>query len=478
MTDSAGGAGGGWQPLFVLAPDFNLTGVTSRLNVALAYSPRLTYYPSSSDQTLLSNTFNGSATATVIPDLLFVNVRGLTGISSRFGNSSLQSDAFLTRSEAVQTSSFSVSPYISRTIGGFGTIVAGYAYARTFQSSDNNFRPGLLAPNAVSSAGFGTTGDLQTNSEFASFTTGENLGRFQDKIAVNATQNSGSPFYDGSSTFSASNEVSFALYRWLTLLASVGYERYDYPAAGYRLSEPTWTIGATLTPNPDSSLTVRYGQVAGGNTILVNGTYTPTARTRIFGGYNVDIQTGLGTQQGRLATTAVGPGGLLVDRVTGTPVLGNSYLASQFSLSRVKTLTFGGILLLDRDTFSASVTYSQVTQLVGSTDVLGIPTNAGTTTDQTYGSLAWQHDLNPSNSLYSSVSYGTSNSGVYFGNPGGSQGTFQLYSSLRHTFTDTLTGSLSYSHSQRSGAAVRNLPTAFGGSASQNIVLVGLRKSF
>ncbi len=71
-----------------------------------------------------------------------------------------------------------------------------------------------------------------------------------------------------------------------------------------------------------------------------------------------------------------------------------------------------------------------------------------------------------------------SNTGVYFGSPGTSQDTIQLYTGLTHSFTETLSGTVSYSHAERYGNAIRNLPSAFGGTTSQNVVLVGLRKSF
>lgn len=478
-TDSPGGTGGGWQLFTLLAPNLSLNGSTSRLTAALSYSPRLTYYPSSSSQTLLSHSFNGSATYEVIPDFLFFNVRGIAGVSSRFGNTSLLSNSFYSQNEAVQTSSFSASPYIAHTFGGWGTLTAGYAYSRTFQDGFGSVGPVAgFAPNATGTAGFGATGNLATNSEFADFVTGENLGRVQDKVSVLVTQNSGSDFYQGSSTFVASNTASYAIYRWLSVLGSFGYEQYRYPRAGYSLSEPTWSVGVTLTPNPDSSLTVQYGRTAGSNTILADGSYAPTARTRIYGSYNVGIQTGLGARQNLLGSTVVGPGGLLLDRTTGAPVLANSLLASQFTLSRVKTLTVGAALLLDRDSFSASVSHTDVTQLANSTDILGFTTNAGTNTDTTYGTLGWQHDLDPSTNLYSSVSYGVSNNGVYFGNTGESQDTFQVYTGLTHFFTETLSGSVTYSHAERFGGATRNLPSNFGGNASQNVVLVGLRKSF
>lgn len=478
-TDSPGGTGrGGWQPVILLAPDFNLNGVTSRLNVALAYSPRLAFYPSTSSETLLSQSFNGSATAVLVPDLLYISARGISDVSSRFGNTSLLSNSFVSRNEAVQTSSFSVSPYLQRTIGGNGTVTVGYRYSQTFQDGDNQYNQNFLAPNAGQLAGFGTTGNLQTSTEYGSYTTGENLGRVQNSISATASQYSGSYYYQGASTFSVTDRLSYELYRWLTVFGTVGYEEYNYPRSGYALNQPTWTLGATVTPNETSSITVQYGQIAGIDTVLANGAYSPTPRTRIYGNYSVDIQTGLGARQALLGTTAVGPGGILLDSLTGSPTLANTYLASQSPLSRVKTLTFGGALLLNRDTFAVTVGHSDFEQLGGSVSILGVATSSGTTTDTSYGNLSWQHDLNPSTSLSSGVSYAQSNNGVFYGSPGTSQDTLQFYTSLSHILTDTLSGSISFSHSERFGDATRNLPAAFGGSATQNTFLVGLRKSF
>ena len=322
-TDSPGGIGrGGWQPVILVAPDFILNGVTSRLNVALAYSPRLAFYPSTSSQTLLSQSFNGSATAVLVPDLLYITARGISDVSSRFGNTSLLSNSFVSRSEAVQTSSFSVSPYLQRTIGGYGTVTAGYSYSQTFQDSDNQFSNNYFAPNAGQLAGFGTTGNLQTNTEYGSYTTGENLGRIQNirfLVLLASTQ-------VAITIKELLHSRSLTVYRMnsivgLTVFGTVGYQDYNYPRSGFSLSQPTWSIGATVSPNETSSITVQYGQIAGINTVLANGSYSPTARTRVYGSYTVDIQTGLGARQSLLGTTGVGPGGILLDNLTGSPTL-------------------------------------------------------------------------------------------------------------------------------------------------------------
>ena len=142
-----------------------------------------------------------------------------------------------------------------------GTFRAGYSYSQTFQDGDNGFSSNYFAPNAGQTAGFGTTGNLQTNTEFASFTTGENLGRIQNSIYGTASQYSGSYFYQGASTSSVTDRLSYAVYRWLTVFGTVGYENYDYPRNGYRLSDATWTVGVTLTPKRDqhADCSVRSG---------------------------------------------------------------------------------------------------------------------------------------------------------------------------------------------------------------------------
>lgn len=478
-TDSPGGIGNsGWQPVIIVAPDLILNGVTSRVNVALVYSPRLALYPSTSNETLISQTFNGSATVAIVPDLFYISARGISDLTSRFGNTSLVSSSFVSRSEAVQTTSVSISPYIQRSFGGHGTLTAGFTYSQTFQDGDNGFSQNYYAPNSAQTAGFGTTGNLQTNTESASFTTGEDLGRIQDTVSATASQFSGSYFYQGASTVALNDRLSYVVYRWLTVLGTVGYEEYNYPRSGYSLHGPTWTVGATLSPNETSSITIQYGRVAGGNTVLVNGSYAPTIRTRIFGSYTVDIETGLGARQALLGSTTVGPGGILLNNLTGSPTLANTYLASQYPLSRTKTATIGGSLILDRDTVTATVSHSELQQLGSSVSILGAATQAGTNTSITYGALSWQHDLSPSNSLSSGISYATSDNGVFYGRPGTSQDTLQVYSVLTHVFTDTLSGSVSYSHAERFGTAASNLPAAYGGAASQNTLLVGIRKSF
>lgn len=478
-TDNAGGVDRGWQPFFVLTPSVYLYGDTNRLSVRLTYTPSLIYYPSTSNQSLLTHSLAASATAAIIPDHLFFDVGAFSGISSRFGDAPVTQGTSLSRSEIVQTTSVYLGPRYTHTFDGWGTLNVGYRYSRVFQDSDNRYEQFYPTVNTIGAAplGYGGTGNLETHTEYATFSTGENLGRIRNTAAIMASQNGGSRLYAGSSAVVFDDVLSYAVYRWLTVFGSVGYQYLNYPSVGYTLSEPTWSVGATVIPNPSSQLTVSYGRTAGENTFQAYAFYMPTARTTLFGNYSVGITSGLGYRQSLLQNTTVATGGVLIDRTSGAPVLGATFLSSQFTLSRVESLSAGGTLVMDRNTFSAGAGRQRFTQLGASTSIVGLPTRAGTTSTSTYGFVGYQRELNPSTIFNANLSYGVNDVGAYLGSSG-STDYFTGIAVLTRYFTPTLSGRLAYSHSEQSGQAIRNLPRGFGGAFSQNVILASLTKTF
>ncbi len=495
VTDSPGGTSrsGGFDFFTLISPSVSVTGSTSRVTVRLDYSPEIAFYANTPGQNRVSQNLNGSLNAVIVPETFFLDLRGNISEQSRFGGNQFtngqQNSQFLSRENAIQSTTVSASPSLQHRFGGWGTGRLSYTIARTLQDSANsaNQFSGLSSGNSIAlgnlaanQQGFGTTGNLTTQRERASFTTGENLGRFNDEVTVEAVQYNGSGSYHGAYRNSINNGFSYAVTRAITLLAGVGYQdlRFGGPF-GYRLSEPTWNVGTRLTPNADSSLTITYGRREGDTTFAFDGAYSPTPRTRIVGRYSTGVTADIEEQQNLLQTTRVGAGGLLVDNGTGAPVTGGSAFGTQNGLSRVKRLSFTAFLLLDRDTFAATVTTEDRTTLTNSTSFVGTSVPAGTSNSSVSGSLSWQRDLNRTTSLSSAVSYGVSNNGSLLGNPAaGAQNTFSVSTSLGHTFTETLTGSVRYSYTDRTGGQGNNLPTALGGSATQNLLLVGLRKSF
>jgi hypothetical protein len=159
--------------------------------------------------------------------------------------------------------------------------------------------------------------------------------------------------------------------------------------------------------------------------------------------------------------------------VAGSP------FGTQNGLSRIKRLSFTALLLLERNSFAASVTNEERTALTNSVNFLGNTVGTGTSSNSVTTSLSWQHDLSRATSLSTNLAYTVSDNGALLGNASaGSQSTISASASLGHSFTETLSGNVSYYYTERSGGAGNNIPASFGGNATQNTFLVGVRKSF
>lgn len=480
----------------VISPEIDVTGDTRRLTVRLSYSPLITLYAGGGpNQTYVAQNLNASATATIVPEAFFVDVRAVAAETSRFGGTQYLSSQFINSNDAVQTYSFSISPYFVHRFGGWGTFRAGYSYSYTAQDGltglnnlyNTNYYSTVYNLNSVTAAnttyagGYGTTGNLGTSSEFASFTTGENLNRIKYEVDVSASQYGGGFAYEGSFQDTINNTISYALNHDISVYGSVGYQDIRYGGGGfgnnYRLSAISWAVGATLTPNPDSSFTIQYGRSYGEQTIQFSGSYAPGPRLRLGANYSIGISTGIQQQQQLLSTTAVGVGGILVDSRTGLPVVGTNSFGSQYGLSRVKQLSINASYVLDqRDTLSAGVSNQTQTTLLSSSSFNGALVPANTSASNTVGSVSWQRELNPSTSLSASASYGVFDNGNLLGSPGNSQSIYGFSANLGHSFTETLSGHVSYGYSHASGEqAIFN---RYGINYSQNVFLVGLRKSF
>ena len=471
-----------------ISPTLQVSGDTSRLQVNLNYAPVATLYAQTPSQNRFDQYGNGVALATLVPDAVFLDLRGSVTQQSRTGGYGQTNTTLgLNRNDQIQSTAFSVTPYVQHRFGGLGTARLGYSLARTVQSgygNQNNFNntQALLFNN-----GFGATGNLTTQRERASFVTGENLGRVNDAVALEAVQYNGIGAYRNAHRNQVTNDVGYAITRTITALVGFGYQDLRFNSLpSLRINEPIWSVGGRLTPSPDSSLTITYGRRDGFNAAAVDGALSPTARTRVFVRYATGLTTDAEEQQNLLATSNVGPTGLLVDSVTGAPVSSSSgAFGTQHGLYRLRRFSITGLLLLNRD--SVSVSLEQDDRQSVNTVPAGL---AGTTAPVTasdsgvFGTLSWEHELSPAMSSTASLSYGVDNNGNLVGTAAsGSQRTVQTTLALNYIFTETLTGSARYLFTDRSGGAGRTNAGSFaygqtGQNLTENLLLVGLRKSF
>ena len=478
----------------VISPSVVVSGDTARVRVNLAYSPLISVYANNSSQTRIDQYFNGGALATIVPDAVFLDLRGAITQQSRTGGYGYGNGDLLNRRDQVQTITVSATPYAEHRFGGWGTGRVGYSILRTLQDSrDNgtNFNANSAFAQqqgfSNNNLGFGNPGNLTTQRERASFVTGENLGRFNNITVAEAVQYAGSGAYRGAYRNLITNDVGYAVTRTITVIVGGGYQDLKFSGTpGYRVSEPIWNVGVRLTPQPDSTISIGYGRRDGANSLYLDGAYSPTARTRVFARYTQGLSTDSEDQQNLLQSTTIGSTGLLTDTATGAPVSSTSSLfGTQNGLYRLRRFSVSGSLLLNRDTFGASVVNEDRSNITATTFGPNTGSNAflpilpaGSSSNGTFGTLSWQHELTPVLSSTASVTYGTTE----YGNLGGNSArtttrTVSGLASLNYQITETLSGSARYIYTERTS----NTPqTIFGtqGNVTENVVLVGLRKSF
>jgi len=473
------------------SPSIQVSGDTARLKVNLNYAPVASVYAKTPNQTRFDQFGNAVALATIVPDAVFLDLRGSVTQQSRTGGYGQTSTQALNRNDQLQSIALSVTPYAEHRFSGWGTGRVGYSLARTIQDGRNN--QGTLSANqafALNNNGLGSTGNLTTQRERASFVTGENLGRVNDIVIAEAVQYSGGESYRGAHRNQLTNDVGYAVTRTITALAGFGYQDLRFSGTpGVRINEPIWSVGGRIAPNSDSTLTVTYGHRDGFNAAAVDGAFSPTARTRVFVRYSTGLTTDAEEQQNLLQSTNVGPAGLLVDSVTGAPVSSSSgAFGTQNGLYRLRRFSITGLLILNRDAVSVSLAQddrTSVNSIAANAGAASVP--AGASNSGTIATLSWQHELSPVLSSSASFSYGIENNGSTAGTASsGSQRTIQTSLALNYVFTPTLSGNVQYLFTDRSGGAGRTTQlnsNTFGfGQAGQNLtenlLLVGLRKSF
>jgi uncharacterized protein (PEP-CTERM system associated) len=477
-----------------VAPGFQLIGDTPRLKASIDFAPMLEVYGQTSSLNSLTEQLNGIATLTVAPDLAYVDIRALSGLQNQFGGlggigtlgapatgdggmgtipSFTANSIGLTPNNEVQTSSFGISPYLLHQFGDWGTGRLGYSIDATHTSTLSGFAASPFQTG-------GSNGQsLISQEESGHFETGEIMQSLRDSIDIDLTQGQTTTDRDfdtsgralpgdandtSSSRIMASNRLTYQLNREIAVFVEGGHEDLAYSGLGFTgIHDFTWRLGTTLTPNPDSAITVGYGHLYGTNSLSVDARYALTARTTLTATYGSSFGTQLETVQNQLNLAKPGPNGGLVNALTGTPLFaGSNALPVANGLYRTTTLVIGGQTVLERDTFRVNaVAAKQSTVGVG---------NSGTDTSKLIGA-SWVHQMRPNMfiSAGASVSWDDQSDGFGFG-PGRSVSIASTVAWRYQIFQD-VTLNVSYSFLDRHSSA-----SAF--SMTQNLLLFGITKTF
>lgn len=506
----------------LLSPGIGIAGDLPRVTLTFDYAPTLSIYARDGDLNSLTQQMNGLASVTLVPELAYVDLRALAGVQSLYGGvggvgtvggggaTALPQAGIpqvagngLNRNNEVQTTSFGISPYLLHRFGDIGTGKLGYSLDVTKSNPLSGFASSPLPSGGAN----GQT--LVTHEENAHFVSGDMLEFVQDTFDADLRQGTSTTGANGATLFdglpapastSTSNraiitdQLSYQINRDIAVFVSGGHEDITYSNQGPQsitsvlltpnasgqlvpsafnfanggapaIHDLTWSFGTTLTPNPDSSLTVSYGHQNGFNSLTADGHYTITPRTLLSVSYGSTLGSQLENVQNQLnQATANGTGGL-ANGLTGGQLFGTTNaFAVVDGVFRTTTLTVGTQTSLDRDIISLNLTLSKQT----SANV-----NSSSTYNSKVASLSWVHQMRPDMTASATFSYAIQDQNSSAVSAGGLGNSTSMAGTLawQWQLTDTLSTSIRYSFLERQSAVALY-------DIYENMLILGVTKRF
>jgi uncharacterized protein (PEP-CTERM system associated) len=469
----------------LLEPSLTVLGDTDRLQATLHYAPIGEIFAENSNFTQVRENADGDVLATLMPGWLYFDARGSISQQPVFGGLGVFSNVLLSPSERETVSSVAATPYIDHTFGDIGTLEAGvsYLYSAT-DAPDYLNSPGQFVPLATS-YNYGSSW-LATERAFGSFTTGQFMARLQDRVSVDASFYDGSGELRGGRRVLATDDASYALNRFISLLGQVGYENADYSQAGFRYVGAVGAAGVRVTPSPNSTITAEYRYVDGVGAPFLYGSWQITPHIRVFGGYSEGIESFDQDQQAQLLAGNLGATGAEASGLIAAPLLGSTGLyAGDQALNKVRRLDASAVYIGSRDIITASFDWEH-TNIVG--NPYGLPTNVlnelglnnpqltlfgfETSEESTNydAGIDWSHDLTDTLNTNIYVGYDHSHNAAVVA---GSSEAVLVSASLTKAFTQTLSAALTYAGTFFiSGTAIGDF------NRSSNTVTVSVTKRF
>jgi uncharacterized protein (PEP-CTERM system associated) len=446
----------------IISPSLAIQGQSQRVTASVFIAPQLKRYLATRSQDSTGLNFNGQSHVTLVPEMLFVDLRGASFMQSQTGGYGPAGTVNLGRQGEVQSTNFSISPYLQHRFGGYGMGEIGYMLGYNSITGANRrltspFQPPVTNQNTI------------TRGWHVSFASGENLGRFNLAAQVLHNQSTGTGSLNGAHRNTESVTLGYAVTRTIQVNGTIGHEDLQYiGATPFRFNGLTWNVGLKLQPNPDSSISIGYGSHDGRNSAALDASYAPTARIRISAKYSEGITTGQEELAQALAGSDVNGFGQSIDHQTGIPLsVGNNFLGSQTAPARVKRFSAVITLLRDRDVYSLNLLHSD-TQYVAA--VSGPAVGSAISSTASSVGLAWQHSFSEAFNGNVYAQYGTRESGAP---TRVTQQTVSASLGLSYAFSQTLSGRAQYSYSGTIGGGNALVP-----SYQQNLITVGLHKSF
>lgn len=452
-----------------ISPGLLVTADTVRVQGTLNYTPTLQIYAVDTSQTRFLQRFNGQLLGTILPETLFLDIRGSSAQQAVGGGFAPQGNPALDRRNQVQTTAFQVSPYYTYRFGDTASVRVGYAFQSVTQDVGGN-----------ANGAFGRDGQrFFSNQSFIAHEvygvarTGADFGRLALEARVTSTDYDGTGVLRNAFRRIGTVEARYAVTRQFTVLGEVGYGTQQYGGRpGFSLSEPVGAVGARLALSDESFVTLRY--------VRRDGFYAPAAdaaialggRTRFFANYAERLTTGAQRAVDLLTTTNLDALGNPVDVLTGAPVaqpFADSFQGAQSSLQRIRRATASLSQSWPRDVITLTYSYEQrrpISIEQGSVSFAQTSSSIG---------LSWSHALTPNTNAIGQFQYGQLSRQGF-----GTSDVYTASATLVTQLSPQLSGYVQYALSNRSDAFSNGFAAARsgGGRAVQNVGILGLRQTF
>ena len=383
----------------------------------------------------LRNRLQFVSTATIAPELLFLDARAAIlqqpADSRRSGSGSALAGS--TDLETVKT--YSVSPYVAYHFGSIADSEIRYTFNQT--NSDE------LA-------------DSTAHRIDAGLTSGSRFSRMRTTLQLSGEEISASRDI---STRLAELSAEYRLSREVGLLGSVGYERIDDPTLDEEPDGPIGSAGIHLTPGPRSSVTLTYQRRFDSNFFSGDARYMIGPRTWVDASYSEAIETSSSLVADNLEFLTRDEFGNYVDSRTARLFsLDDTGFGLEENAFRLQVFDIGLHLIRGRNTLDAVAYHERRT-----TDA----------TDQKEtawgGALNWQRQVSPQSHLNVTARYRHTEF-----DDGAQDDTVKLIgagASYVHGISATLDGVVAVSYS-------RQLADEHEDEFSEAVVSIGLTKRF
>ncbi|WP_417319006.1 TIGR03016 family PEP-CTERM system-associated outer membrane protein [Emcibacter sp.] len=263
-----------------VAPSIAVRADGARLDVDFRYTPNYFYYPDAEgDQDEVRHNLFLHTNTELSRDLFFVSATA--NINQRFldrRQAISSSEGSRTQNRAtIQT--YQISPYLVRHFGSFADarLEANVRHVR----SDDRERLDAAGSDFDKATSYGTTFSLDSGTEFSRF-------EWNYSAFYNNQERVRSSDYV---TYGTRLDGSYRINRMLSLLGSVGYQSRDANSTFVNFDNFVWDAGFRLVPGPRTSISFRYGNQYQGDTFSLDAFYRITPKAQITVSYDDRLET-------------------------------------------------------------------------------------------------------------------------------------------------------------------------------------------